>query len=199
MLCKLAWGNVRRAGRDYLVYLLTLTLAVTVFYAFNTISVQVDLAGVTAQNAGMGETLGGIISGLTVFLAVVMGFLMVYANNFIMKRRKKEFGLYQVLGMSKGQVARIMTFETLFVSMAALALGIVCGLALSQLMVFFLAVQDADRRLPLLLLARCLRDDRGLLGGDLLRHACVQPARGGARQDHRPHERRTAKRGDQDP
>ena len=139
MLCKLAWGNVRRAGRDYLVYLLTLTLAVTVFYAFNTISVQVDLAGVTAQNAGMGETLGGIISGLTVFLAVVMGFLMVYANNFIMKRRKKEFGLYQVLGMSKGQVARIMTFETLFVSMAALALGIVCGLALSQLMVFFTA------------------------------------------------------------
>lgn len=139
MLCKLAWGNVRRAGRDYLVYLLTLTLAVTVFYAFNTISVQVDLAGVTAQNAGMGEALGGIISGLTVFLAVVMGFLMVYANNFIMKRRKKEFGLYQVLGMSKGQVARIMTFETLFVSMAALALGIVCGLALSQLMVFFTA------------------------------------------------------------
>ena len=53
MLFKLAWGNVRRAGRDYLVYLLTLTLAVTVFYAFNTISVQVDIAGVGAQNPGM--------------------------------------------------------------------------------------------------------------------------------------------------
>ena len=139
MLCKIAWGNVRRAGRDYLVYLLTLTLAVTVFYAFNTISLQVDIAGVTKQNAGMGETLGGIISGLTVFLGFVMGFLMVYANNFIMKRRKKEFGLYQVLGMSRGQVARIMTLETFFVSGAALVLGLILGLALSQVMVFFTA------------------------------------------------------------
>ncbi|OUP07307.1 ABC transporter permease [Collinsella sp. An2] len=139
MLCKIALGNVRRAGKDYLVYLLTLTLAVTVFYAFNTISLQVDIAGVTQENAGMGETLGSIISGLTVFLAVVMGFLMVYANNFIMKRRKKEFGLYQVLGMSRGQVARIMALETLFVSLAALVLGVVLGLALSQLMVFFTA------------------------------------------------------------
>ena len=139
MLCKIAYGNVRRAGRDYLVYLLTLTLAVTVFYAFNTISLQVDIAGVSDLNAGLGDTLGGIISGLTVFLAIVMGFLMVYANNFIMKRRKKEFGLYQVLGMSRGQVARIMTLETLFVSLVAFVLGILLGLGLSQLMVFFTA------------------------------------------------------------
>ena len=139
MLCKIAWGNVRRAGKDYLVYLITLTLAVTVFYAFNTISLQVDLAGVTAKNAGVGDLLGSIISGLTLFLAVVMGFLMVYANNFIMKRRKKEFGLYQVLGMSRWQVARIMAMETLIVTLVALVLGIVLGLALSQLMVFFTA------------------------------------------------------------
>ena len=150
MLCKIAWHNVRRAGRDYLVYLITLTLAVTVFYAFNTISVQVDIAGVSDQNAGMGDLLGGIISGLTVFLALVMGFLMVYANNFIMKRRKKEFGLYQVLGMGRGQVARIMALETFFVSLGALALGLVLGIGLSQLMVFFTAslfkTQIADFR-----------------------------------------------------
>ena len=139
MLCKIAFGNVRRAGKDYLVYLLTLTLAVTVFYAFNTISVQVDIAGVSAQNNGVGELLGSVISGLTVFLALVMGFLMVYANNFIMKRRKKEFGLYQVLGMGRGQVSAIMALETLFVSGAALVLGLLLGLALSQFMVFFTA------------------------------------------------------------
>lgn len=137
MLCKLALGNVRRAGRDYLVYLLTLTLAVTVFYAFNTISIQVDLADIASE--GLATSLGGIISGLTVFLAIVMGFLMVYANNFIMKRRKKEFGLYQILGMSRGQVARVMALETFIVSAAALALGIVLGLALSWLMTFFTA------------------------------------------------------------
>lgn len=136
MLCKLAWGNVRRAGKDYLVYLLTLTLAVTVFYAFNTISVQADLV---LEEEGMPELLGTVMSGLTMFLAVVMGFLMVYANNFIMKRRKKEFGLYQVLGMSRGQVSRVMAMETAIVSAGALALGIVLGVGFSQVMTFFTA------------------------------------------------------------
>lgn len=137
MLCKLAWGNVARARRDYLIYLLTLTLGVTVFYAFNTISLQVDLAGVNID--GLGEVLGELLGGLTVFLGAVMGFLMVYANNFIMKRRNKEFGLYQVLGMTRGQVARIMALETVIVSAAALVLGIILGVGLSQLMVFFTA------------------------------------------------------------
>lgn len=136
MLCKLAWGNVRRASKDYLVYLLTLTLAVTVFYAFNTISVQADLV---LEEEGMPELLGTVMSGLTMFLAVVMGFLMVYANNFIMKRRKKEFGLYQVLGMSRGQVSRVMAMETAIVSGGALALGIVLGVGFSQVMTFFTA------------------------------------------------------------
>lgn len=136
MLCKLAWGNVRRAGKDYLVYLLTLTLAVTVFYAFNTISVQADLV---LEEEGMPELLGTVMSGLTMFLAVVMGFLMVYANNFIMKRRKKEFGLYQVLGMSRGQVSCVMAMETAIVSAGALALGIVLGVGFSQVMTFFTA------------------------------------------------------------
>ena len=136
MLCKLAWGNVRRAGKDYLVYLLTLTLAVTVFYAFNTISVQADLV---LEEEGMPELLGTVMSGLTMFLAVVMGFLMVYANNFIMKRRKKEFGLYQVLGMSRGQVSCVMAIETAIVSSGALVLGIALGVGFSQLMTFFTA------------------------------------------------------------
>ena len=136
MLCKLVWGNVRRAGRDYLVYLLTLTLAAAVFYAFNTISLQTELAGV---DPGVGRMLSSTLSGLTVFLACVMGFLMVYANNFIMRRRKKELGLYQILGMGRGRVALVMALETAIVSAAALVLGIAVGVALSQLMVFFTA------------------------------------------------------------
>lgn len=137
MLCKLAWGNVRRAGRDYLVYLLTLTLGVTVFYAFNTISMQVDIAGI--EEAGLSELMGTMLGYLTYFLAGVMAFLMVYANNFIMKRRKKEFGLYQVLGMGRGRVATIMALETVIVSVVAFAAGIVLGVGLSQLMTFFTA------------------------------------------------------------
>lgn len=137
MLCKLAWGNVRRAGRDYLVYLLTLTLGVTVFYAFNTVSMQVDIAGIKEE--GLSELMGGMLGYLTYFLAGVMAFLMVYANNFIMKRRKKEFGLYQVLGMRRGRVATIMALETVFVSVCAFVAGIVLGVGLSQLMTFFTA------------------------------------------------------------
>lgn len=137
MLCKLAWGNVRRAGRDYLVYLLTLTLGVTVFYAFNTVSMQVDIAGI--EEAGLSEVMGTMLVYLTYFLAGVMAFLMVYANNFIMKRRKKEFGLYQVLGMGRGRVATIMALETVIVSVGAFVAGIVLGVGLSQLMVFFTA------------------------------------------------------------
>lgn len=137
MLCKLAWGNVRRAGRDYLVYLLTLTLGVTVFYAFNTISMQVDIAGIDEE--GLVQVMGSILGDLTYFLAGVMAFLMVYANNFIMKRRKKEFGLYQVLGMGRGRVATIMALETVIVSVVAFVAGIVLGMGLSQLMTFFTA------------------------------------------------------------
>lgn len=137
MLCKLAWGNVRRAGRDYLVYLLTLTLGVTVFYAFNTISMQVDIAGIDEE--GVAQVMGSMLGDLTYFLAGVMAFLMVYANNFIMKRRKKEFGLYQVLGMGRGRVATIMALETVIVSVVAFVAGIVLGVGLSQLMTFFTA------------------------------------------------------------
>lgn len=137
MLCKLAWGNVRRAGRDYLVYLLTLTLGVTVFYAFNTISMQVDIAGIDEE--GLAQVMGSMLGYLTYFLAGVMAFLMVYANNFIMKRRKKEFGLYQVLGMGRGRVATIMALETVIVSVVAFVVGIVLGVGLSQLMSFFTA------------------------------------------------------------
>ena len=137
MLCKLAWGNVRRAGRDYLVYLLTLTLGVTVFYAFNTISMQVDIAGIDEE--GLAQVMGSMLGNLTYFLAGVMAFLMVYANNFIMKRRKKEFGLYQVLGMGRGRVATIMALETVIVSVVAFVAGIVLGMGLSQLMTFFTA------------------------------------------------------------
>lgn len=137
MLCKLAWGNVRRAGRDYLVYLLTLTLGVTVFYAFNTISMQVDIAGIDEK--GLAQVMGSMLGDLTYFLAGVMAFLMVYANNFIMKRRKKEFGLYQVLGMGLGRVATIMALETVIVSVVAFVAGIVLGVGLSQLMTFFTA------------------------------------------------------------
>lgn len=134
MLVKLALGNVRRSLRDYAVYFVTIALGVAVFYAFNTIGAQSEFL-----SSSVSETLqfiADLLHGLTYFLAVVLGFLMVYANNFLVRRRKAEFGLYQVLGMTRGQVGRIMAVETLMASLAAFVAGLALGLLLSQLLVF---------------------------------------------------------------
>ena len=98
---------------------------------------QVDIAGIDEE--GLAQVMGSMLGYLTYFLPGVMAFLMVYANNFIMKRRKKEFGLYQVLGMGRGRVATIMALETVIVSVVAFVAGIVLGVGLSQLMTFFTA------------------------------------------------------------
>lgn len=198
MLCKLAWGNVRRAGRDYLVYLLTLTLGVTVFYAFNTISMQVDIAGIDEE--GLAQVMGSMLGDLTYFLAGVMAFLMVYANNFIMKRRKKEFGLYQVLGMGRGRVATIMALETVIVSVVAFVAGIVLGVGLSQLMTFFTAslFKTQIRQFPLLFLGACVQPDPCLHARDVCAHAVAEPSRRASYQTHRAYGCRASQREHQD-
>ena len=134
MLVKIALGSLRRSLRDYVVYFVTIALGVAVFYAFNTIGAQGEFLSTSAS-----ETLNFIarlLHGLTYGLAVVLGFLMVYANNFLVRRRKAEFGLYQILGMTRGQVGLIMAVETLLASLAAFVVGIVLGLFASQLLVF---------------------------------------------------------------
>lgn len=140
MLFKLALGNVRRAQRDYLVYLLTLVLGVTVFYAFNTMSEQLSFvpSGELIDQRTL-DTLTKMLFYLTIFLACILGFLMVYANNFIMKRRKREFGLYQILGMGQRSAALMMTIETSLVSLVSIGVRLLCGVGLSQLMTFFTA------------------------------------------------------------
>lgn len=137
MLAKLAFGNMRKLLHDYAVYFLTLVLGVAVFYAFNTMSVQGDFL-----RGDVGETLsqvGQILDGLTVFLAVILGFLMVYANNFLMCRRKKELGLYQVLGMRTGQVNVVLALETLLVAAVSFGVGIALGVLVSQVLLFVTA------------------------------------------------------------
>lgn len=137
MLAKLAFGNMRKLLHDYAVYFLTLVLGVAVFYAFNTVSVQGDFL-----RGDVGATLkqvGQILDDLTVFLAVVLGFLMVYANNFLMRRRKKELGLYQVLGMRTGQVNAVLALETLIVAAISFGVGIALGALVSQVLLFVTA------------------------------------------------------------
>ena len=130
--CKLIIKNVRKNIRDYLIYFLTLMISVSVFYAFNSISDQPAFSEMGMTKTLLYDQLGILLSTLTVLIAVVLAFLIIYANQFLLKRRKKELGLYMVLGMKKGRISRIFVGETFCVGVIALVTGLCLGVALSQ-------------------------------------------------------------------
>ena len=130
--CKLIIKNVGKNIRDYLIYFLTLTISVSVFYAFNSISDQPAFSEMGMTKTLLYDQLGILLSTLTVLIAVVLAFLIIYANLFLLKRRKKELGLYMVLGMKKGRISRIFAGETFCVGVIALVTGLCLGVALSQ-------------------------------------------------------------------
>ena len=109
---KLALSNIKKSFKDYTVYFITLILAVAMFYSFNTMGLQVQFLSISSQK--MAHGCEDAIKYITIFVAIILGSLMVYANNYLVKRRKKELGLYQVLGMRKIQVSNILVIETLF-------------------------------------------------------------------------------------
>lgn len=98
---KLIFRNVHKNIRDYLIYFLTLTLSVSLFYAFNSISDQPAFSDMGITGSLLYDQLGILLSALSVVIAVVLAFLIIYANQFLLKRRKKELGVYMVLGMKK--------------------------------------------------------------------------------------------------
>lgn len=139
MLAKLALRNVRRSLKDFAVYFVTLVLGVSVFYAFNSLGEQQLLFDMEASGNsywGLTQELMGVFS---VAVAFVLGFLVIYANNFLLRRRKHEFGTYLLLGMSARQVSFIILLETLIVGIGALVVGLAFGFVLSQGMAFFSA------------------------------------------------------------
>lgn len=139
MLVKLAFKNVGKNFRDYAVYFLTLVLGVSVFYMFNSIYAQQEIMSVTeAANQAM-EAVRAVLSYLSLFVAVILGFLIIYANNFFVKRRKKELGVYLTLGMTKGKVSLILVLETSLMALLALFVGLAVGIFGSQFMSVFTA------------------------------------------------------------
>ena len=132
MYSKLAFRNVKKSFRDYAIYFLTLMFGVCIFYVFNSIDGQKSMMVITDSTLKNMETLQMIMNYFSVFVAAILGFLIVYANRFLVKRRKKELGIYQTLGMEKGQISRILSIETLFVAILSLAVGLALGVLVSQ-------------------------------------------------------------------
>lgn len=130
MLFKLAWRNLHRSVRDYAVYFVTLLVGVAMFYAFNSIESQQVLFDM--RDSKLFTAIGGMLNLVSGVIACVLGFLVVYANQFLIKRRKREFGVYLTLGMAPGAVSRIVLYETVMVGIASLAVGLLLGVGMSQ-------------------------------------------------------------------
>ncbi|MGU8585004.1 FtsX-like permease family protein [Clostridium perfringens] len=132
MYFKIALNNVRKSFKDYSIYFLTLTLGVCIFYAFNSIGDQKAFLELGKRQAEYIKVLQGLISGISVFISCVLGGLILYANNFLVKKRKKELGIYMTLGMGKNKISKILTYETALVGIISLVVGLGLGIIVSQ-------------------------------------------------------------------
>lgn len=132
MFYKLALRNVRKSVRDYLIYFLTLTFGVCLFYLFNSLDAQTAMMTLSQTKKSSIQMLVRSISYISVFVAVVLGFLIVYANGFLIRRRKKELGMYMTLGMDRSRISFLLMLETLLIGLLSLAAGLTAGIFLSQ-------------------------------------------------------------------
>ncbi len=140
MLFKLSLKNIKKSMKDYAIYFFTLILGVAIFYVFNSIGSQTAMMTVSKSTSEILELMTPILSGVSVFVSFILAFLIIYASRFLMKRRKKEFGVYMTLGMSKRKISLILFFETLFIGIISLTVGLLAGTVLSQ----FMSVVVAD-------------------------------------------------------
>ena len=136
---KLSFRNIKKSFKDYAIYFFTLILGVAIFYVFNSIESQTVLIEVTESTYEVIDMMTTMISAASVFVAFILGFLIIYASRFLMKRRNKEFGIYMLLGMSKRKISMILFFETILIGVISLIVGLGLGILLSQLMSMLVA------------------------------------------------------------
>lgn len=145
MLFKISLKNIRKSLKDYTVYFFTLILGVAIFYVFNAIDSQSVMLDVRENMMDIIKLMNDMLSGVSVFVSCILGFLIIYASCFLIKRRNKEFGIYLTLGMSKRKISAILFFETLIIGIVSLVAGLVIGTILSQFMSVIVAnMFDAD-------------------------------------------------------
>ncbi|WP_042276473.1 ABC transporter permease [[Clostridium] dakarense] len=132
MFFNLSIRNVKRSFRDYAIYFLTLTFSVAIFYTFNSIESQKVMVGINSSQQEIFRMISEVMEIFSRFIAVILGFLVIYANNFLIKRRKKELGIYSTLGMGKHKISQILVLETMIIGIVALVVGVGIGIFASQ-------------------------------------------------------------------
>lgn len=132
---RLAAENIKKNGKTYIPYIITCVLTAAMFYIINSLSLNPGIATMGRGGNVMPVVLqlGCIVTGI---FAVIFLF---YTNSFLMKRRKKEFGLYNILGMGKRHIAKVVSLETLYVTVISLVLGLIFGIALDKLLYILIA------------------------------------------------------------
>ena len=139
MLYNLSLKNIKKSFKDYAIYFVTLILGVCIFYLFNSMDSQTAILEVNSRQSEMIDLLEQILSYISVFVSFILGFLIIYASRFLIKKRNKEFGVYMTLGMSKRKISLLLLIETFIIGLISLAFGLLLGIVLSQITSIFVA------------------------------------------------------------
>ena len=139
MLYNLSLKNIKKSFKDYAIYFVTLILGVCIFYLFNSMDSQTAILEVTSRQSEMIDLLEQVLSYISVFVSFILGFLIIYASRFLIKKRNKEFGVYMTLGMSKRKISLLLLIETFIIGLISLAFGLLLGIVLSQITSIFVA------------------------------------------------------------
>ena len=148
MLFSLSVKNFKKSIRDYSIYFFTMILGIAVFYIFNAIETQTAMMEVTKIKAAIIDMMNGVMDGVSIFVSFILGYLIVYASRFMLKKRKMEFGVYMTLGMSRVKIAGILWMESIWMGVISLVAGLLVGTGISQfmsLMVSHLFQADVSR------------------------------------------------------
>lgn len=148
MLFSLSVKNFKKSIRDYSIYFFTMILGIAVFYIFNAIETQTAMMEVTKTKVAIIDMMNGVMDGVSIFVSFILGYLIVYASRFMLKKRKMEFGVYMTLGMSRVKIAGILWMETIWMGVISLVAGLLVGMGISQfmsLMVSHLFQADVSR------------------------------------------------------
>lgn len=132
---KLAGTNIKKNAKVYIPYLLTCIGTITMYYIMYALAYD---KGLSEGDVFGGAELSTILQLGTYALAFFGAIFLFYTHSFLIKKRKKEFGLYNILGMEKKHIARILFYETLYISAGSLAAGVLAGFILSKLFLMIL-------------------------------------------------------------
>lgn len=139
MLYKLSIKNIKKSFKDYAIYFTTLILGVCIFYIFNSMDSQTAMLAVSSRQSEVIDLLIQLLSAVSIFVSFILGFLIIYASRFLIKKRNKEFGIYMTLGMSKRKISLILLIETFIIGLISLGVGLLLGIVVSQITSIFIA------------------------------------------------------------